>query len=875
MTRATPPEAPLQPAAAGQGSADGITLPRAQRWLRGLAWLALVCGCIWVLATARYSSDMSAFLPKDPSAEQQLLVDQIRDGALSRMLLLAISGGNAEQRALASSALADWLRAQPEIEGAINGDVASRDRDGAFLFAHRYQLSDRITPQRFTAEGLTQALGESLSLLASPAGSLLKPLLPRDPTAEVLHVLDSLASSSTGTHTREGVLASADGQRAILMVMLQASGTDTDAQAQALARIQAAFDRLRPGPAGPEAALQLAMTGAPYFSVQSRAIIKSEVERLSLTGTVLVVLLLLTVYRSPRTLLVGLLPVATGIVAAIAAVALGFGTVHAITIGFGTTLIGESIDFSIYYLVQSRDAHAWRTRFWPTIRLGVLTSLCGFGALTFSSFPGLAQLGLYSMAGLVAALLTTRYLLPAIPTPPPPMDRLVRLGQRVAVGVGLLRRGRWVLVALTGAAVLTTALSSTPMWSRGLDGLNPTPRALQTLDAEIRQDLGAGDLRWLVAVRGDTPEQALTRAEGVQAALAPLVAQGLLARIDSPSRFLPSAATQAQRLASLPAPDVLQANLQQALTRVPFQAQALAPFLGEAEAARQTPPISLADLKGTSFALGLSALLLRHGEGHVALLALQPPLDGAALGDTAPGAAPASEPARLDRLAATLADRVPGLLSRWQQSQAPLTTSASAAADELPPALFIDLTQATESMFGSYLTQAGKLAVAGVAGVVLLLGLSLRSARGVVRVLLPMAGALVFVLAAHALAGRSLTLLHLVGLMLVVAVGSNYALYFEQAIDVQPDSNAPRTAASDSQHAALASLLLANLSTMIGFGILAFSQVPVLQAIGATVGPGALLALVLAAAWSRRVSPGAAQPAVTVPLIPATAAHRA
>jgi MYXO-CTERM domain-containing protein len=34
--------------------------------------------------------------------------------------------------------------------------------------------------------------------------------------------------------------------------------------------------------------------------------------------------------------------------------------------------------------------------------------------------------------------------------------------------------------------------------------------------------------------------------------------------------------------------------------------------------------------------------------------------------------------------------------------------------------------------------------------------------------------------------------------------------------------------------------------------------VPVLQAIGATVGPGALLALVLAAAWSRSREPAPA-----------------
>jgi predicted exporter len=41
-------------------------------------------------------------------------------------------------------------------------------------------------------------------------------------------------------------------------------------------------------------------------------------------------------------------------------------------------------------------------------------------------------------------------------------------------------------------------------------------------------------------------------------------------------------------------------------------------------------------------------------------------------------------------------------------------------------------------------------------------------------------------------------------------------------------------------------LCIANLSTVIGFGLLSFSQVPVLEALGTTVAPGAFLALLFA-----------------------------
>jgi predicted exporter len=80
-------------------------------------------------------------------------------------------------------------------------------------------------------------------------------------------------------------------------------------------------------------------------------------------------------------------------------------------------------------------------------------------------------------------------------------------------------------------------------------------------------------------------------------------------------------------------------------------------------------------------------------------------------------------------------------------------------------------------------------------------------------------------------------------MLLIVAVGSNYALFFDRSAADRDRSALPRT---------LASLLLANASTVLGFCVLAFSSVPVLNALGRTVAPGTLLALLLAAALAPR-----------------------
>jgi predicted exporter len=95
------------------------------------------------------------------------------------------------------------------------------------------------------------------------------------------------------------------------------------------------------------------------------------------------------------------------------------------------------------------------------------------------------------------------------------------------------------------------------------------------------------------------------------------------------------------------------------------------------------------------------------------------------------------------------------------------------------------------------------------------------------------------------LQGTQLTILHLVGLLLVVAVGSNYALFFDRSAQTGSVTYRQQTQVA---------LLVANLTSVGSFGLLGLSKVPVLAAIGSTVAPGAFLALVFAAILTRESS---------------------
>jgi predicted exporter len=129
-----------------------------------------------------------------------------------------------------------------------------------------------------------------------------------------------------------------------------------------------------------------------------------------------------------------------------------------------------------------------------------------------------------------------------------------------------------------------------------------------------------------------------------------------------------------------------------------------------------------------------------------------------------------------------------------------------------------------------------------------------------VRVIAPLAAAVITVTAGLAAFGQQLIILHLVGLLLVVAVGSNYALFFDRADHPLPDRlPSPEGTMAEAEPIGhtisprtLASMLFASLTTVAGFGLLSFSSVSILQAMGVTVAPGVILALIYSAIFARQ-----------------------
>lgn len=763
-------------------------------------WLVLMLAAVGVITQTRFVADLSAFMPKAPSARQQMLIDQLRDGAIARIVLLGIEGGQPLERTSLSRQLRQALQHNPRFSAVQNGDKATQERDQHYFFDQRYLLSPAVTPQRFSVSGLHAAIQDTLDAMSGDAGLMIKKILPRDPSGETLQIVEQFLGESQPASS-DDVWVSRDGRRALLMVQLAESGLNTDAQALALEDIRQAFARLP----GRQADTRLVMSGTSVLSVASRNIIQSEVQRLATLGIVLVVGLLLLVYRSVSLLLLGLLPVVSGALVGIASVSLAFGQVHGLTLGFGTTLIGEAVDYSIYLFIQ-RGGGSRPQYFWRTIRLGVLTSITGFAALMCSNFPGLSQLGLYSISGLLTAVLVTRYILPGLIPARARLRDLRLAGRWLQALLDGLTRLRWLLIAALCLAIGVLALHHKDIWNRQLNALSPISQQQSALDAQLRADVGGNDMRYMVSFASPDQETALRMAEQTSVVLQQLQQQGVIGGYHAPSQLLPSQASQLARQASLPDAAHAPALLQAALQGLPIDAAQLSGFLADIEASRHQALLTRQSLQGTSASVLLDSMLVPRSGSYLVLMPLRASHQG-----------PRGEEIALDKVRSAL------------------------SAAHLSQVNAIDLLEETTNIFDSYTHEALLFSSLGSLAILLLLCLSCGLTQAL-RVCIPLAGAVLSVVAIFDLYGIQLTILHLVGLLLVVAIASNYALFFagEQQLDD-----------AEAQSKVEISLVVANLATVSSFGLLGTSSVPVLSYIGSTVAIGAFLALLFSAMMAR------------------------
>ena len=489
-------------------------------------WLAIVAAAavyLTVLGMAGFPirTDLLALLPREEQDPVAQLATQAVSRSLGRRIVLVFGDADrgrartaAQQAtaAVAATGLVDPLdSAALQDAGRALATFYFPYRDALLSPADRRALDDG-RGEDLSKRALAQAFG-----FGSPVDAT---LLAADPFLLLPAFLTSLPNPLGRLALDDGMLTVVDAATTWVVVpmTLRHDPFDLDVQEKLVTAIDNAVDAI----ARQMPDVKVLRAGAIFFADHGARTAIDEVTMLTIIEIAGTILLIVGVFRRLSPLLLNLLALGVGIAVAFAGTFLIFGEIHVAALLFGTSLIGVAVDYGLHYCTTAFGTAAVTSRqrlafVMPAITLGLATTLVGYAALAAAPFPGLKQIAVFAIIGLVGAFATVTLWFPLLDRLAPlrhgaPLLAIAALPWTFWTAPGN-RIGRGLLVAGC-LAVLGFGLARYHVDDdvRRLQALSPT---LLSQQEEIKRLIGATTEAQHLLVVAPDDETALQREEAL------------------------------------------------------------------------------------------------------------------------------------------------------------------------------------------------------------------------------------------------------------------------------------------------------------------------------------------------------------------------
>ncbi|MCF6324788.1 MAG: hypothetical protein L3J89_10795 [Gammaproteobacteria bacterium] len=157
--------------------------------------------------------------------------------------------------------------------------------------------------------------------------------------------------------------------------------------------------------------VNLLKMGMVFHAAQAAEKAKKEASIIAVGSVIGIVVLFFLAFGSPYPLLLSLGSVVFGCLTAVTISSYIFPQIHILTLVFGASLIGVTIDYSLHYFARLRGSALSDSRLvtlrsiFPGILLGAITTVVGYSFLMQAALPGLIQISIFSVAGVIGAWL--------------------------------------------------------------------------------------------------------------------------------------------------------------------------------------------------------------------------------------------------------------------------------------------------------------------------------------------------------------------------------------------------------------------------------------------------------------------------------------
>ncbi len=765
------------------------------------ALAALTAGAGAVVVTRfRLDDSITHFLPPGADARSGRVLRLLARTGAARTTIAVIEASDLDHGVAVARAVADDLRADPEVAWVATAPDPSLGEAFHEVFAGRAIAyledgDDAALRARIDDRGLEEAFTRLRARLAGPDGAFVRAAAPADPFLVEARIAGALRSRhAPALRTSRGAFVTDDGRAAVLFFRTHAPAFDHAVQSRLEALVRSRVAAL----AGEHGAFRVDLGGVAPIAVATQDAIRADIERVSSISLAFLVLLFVVLLRSPRYLALAFLPLLVGTLAATAVVLLAHGRIHGLTLAFGSSLTGVSIDYSehlvSHHALAPDEAGPAGTarRLRPGLFLGALTTVGGFVALGFARYPGIREIALFCATGVAVAFVVTMLAVPPFLPAAPRATRAHRALADVLVRLyARLARHRRHLLVVPALGLVVVALGAPRLRFdddvRALGGA--PPRALES-DRRVRARVAGDAPALLVAVTARDDERALAKNDALARALDEARANGAVANVRSVHDVLWSRALQRRNLDQVAADRAFPGRLRAAASAAGFVDGAFEPFLASVASARSAGPLTPMELLRSPLAPFVDGLVLRDERGAVIVTEVRGVRDHGALMD---------------------------------------------AVRSVPGAHVVDRDGMLRTAYRAF--RESTLALVG-AGLVLVFGicwLRYRRLRWALAAFLPAVLAGAVSLAVVAALGVSVDLLHVIGLLLVLSMGVDYGVFVVESRGDERELGPT-----------LASIVIAMSTTILSFGVLGMSEQPALRSIGTITALGVGLSVLFA-----------------------------
>ncbi len=741
--------------------------------LAAWAWL-LVVGVVLALAIKSgpiFDSSIMSLLPK--SEHRPLVQEAIEQvsASFSKRLIILASADNEKKAQEAIRSLAQSLAALPEVS-QVYWKVSANDMG---------EIQQALYPYRFSI--LDEASREHLlkghfeNIQAKALSSLYSPLggqssLIGDPFG-LFGALNLNRQRTSHIQVSNAFLQVTDAELPTYMMAVTLAGDPfrPALQQKVLGHITERSRGLN------ESGVTLHMSGMLLHAEVGAKQASHEIMTIGLGSFLGIAVVMLWVFRQLKPLLLMTVPVLLGTVVATSLTMLVFGQVHLITLAFGVGLVGVSIDYALHFICvrQGLPADKVLGRILPGLLLGLFSSVMAYAAQSYAPFPGLQQMAVFSVVGLTASCITVILWFPLLTSKNSP-KALEVIGKLEVMRHNFFRLSASPLLIIL--LIIVCGLSiKTIVEGASIDDvrlLQTSPKSMLDQDRDVQRLLGGTSSAQFLLIQGATIEQCLQKEERLTPLLNEFINEGLLGGYQALSGQLPSLNRQRENVGLVKQLYTGQIAGFFNMLKIPEEKMVEANEVLTASEATLLTSDAWLKLKGSR----VWSDLIVGKDNHSA--------------------------ATIIRLSGNLSEATKLSLLKLSDNEVGVD--------------FVDQVQNISNVLASYRQGVTHLLLFAYLGIFLVL--ALRYKGQVWRVVLPSLLASVITLASLVWLEQGLNLFHIMALILVLGIGLDMGVFLIET--------------SGSAHTWLA-VSLSTYTSLLAFGLLAFSDTPVLHHYGMTV----------------------------------------